>query len=178
MESKDDDIPVWYRKESPIEVREDMPFSAFSSDGEVGIMPGIDDAGIEVKAGEVAFLFGKSKDELWFMPSFGLFFKVSFDSEEESVAARLYEQPTGVYRCLSLVKEERFSVPVYHDALSMIPLEPCDEGVPDDDDENAATPLLDMLDPFQMDADEEMEIGRAAGEVDIAQLIDVGTNDE
>ena len=158
METKDETIPVWYRKETPIEVRDDISFSAFSSDGEVGIMPGTGEADIEVKAEEVAFLFGKSKDELWFMPNFGLFFKVSFDSEEESVAARLFEQPTGVYRSVSLIKDERFSVPIYHDALSMIPLESCDENVPYNDDENESGSLLNMPGLFQKDTDEEIEI--------------------
>ena len=46
METKDETIPVWYRKETPIEVRDDISFSAFSSDGEVGIMPGTGEADI------------------------------------------------------------------------------------------------------------------------------------
>ncbi len=158
METKCEAMPVWYRKENPIEVRDDISFSAFSSDGEVGIMPESGEADIEVKAEEVAFLFGKSKDELWFMPNSGLFFKVSFDSEEASVATRLYEQPTGVYRNVSLIKDERFNVRVYHDALAMIPLESCDERVHDNDDENAPTPLQNMSDLLQKDTDEEMEV--------------------
>ncbi len=157
METRCETIPVWYRKENPIEVRDDISFSAFSSDGEVGIMPETGEADIEVKAEETAFLFGKSKDELLFMPHFGLFFKISFDSEEASVGTRLYEQPTGVYRSVSLIKDERFSVPVYHDALSMIPLEACDESEPNDDDENVPAPLQNMPELFQKDSDEEME---------------------
>ena len=92
------------------------------------------------------------------MPHFGLFVKVSFNSEEEAVVAKLYDQPTGVFRSISLIKDERFCVPVYHDALSMIPLESCDESLPNNDDENVSTPLLNMPDLFQKDADEEREI--------------------
>ncbi len=114
--------PAWFRKEHPIEVREDISFNAYSLDGEVGIMLDADMADLDVQAGEVAFLFGKSKDELWFMPHFGSFVKVSFDPEEEPVASKLYDQPTGVYRSLSMIQDVRFNVPVYHDALSMIPV--------------------------------------------------------
>ena len=167
METKDDTIPAWYRKENPVEVRDDISFSAFSSDGEVGIMPGTGDADIDVKAGEVAFLFGKSQDELWFRPHFGLCFKVSFNSEEASVATRLYEQPTGVYRSVSMIKDERFTVPVYHDALSMIPLEACDDCVSNDDDENEPTPLLNMPEPLddEIQAAVDAEVEKHGGRV-------------
>ena len=164
METKCESTPAWFRKERPMEVREDIPLSAYSSDGEVGVIPGTDETDIEVKAEEVAFLFGKSKDDLWFMPHFGLFVKVSFNSEEEAVVAKLYDQPTGVFRSISLIKDERFCVPVYHDALSMIPLESCDESLPNNDDENVSTPLLNMPDLFQKDTDEEIEIEKQVGE--------------
>ncbi len=158
MATKCESIPVWFREEHPIEVREDISFSAFSSDGEVGIMPGAGEADFEVKADEVAFLFGKSKNELCFMPHFGLFFKVSFDSEEESVATRLFEQPTGVYRSFSLTKDERFSVPVYHDALSMIPLESDDDCSIADEGEQTSPPLSNSPNPFPEDTEEEVKI--------------------
>ena len=156
METKEDIAPAWFRKETPIEVRDDISISAFSSDGEFGIMPGSGEADIEVKAEEASFLFGKSKDDLLFMPRFGLFFKVYFNSDEESVAARLYDQPVGVYRSLSLTKDERFTVPVYHDALSMIPLESLDESPAKDKDTHSL--LLNMPDPFRKDDEEEIEV--------------------
>ena len=90
MATKCESIPTWFRKEHPIEVREDISFCAFSSDGEVGIMLGAGETDLEVKPEDVAFLFGKDKDELWFRPHFGSFYKVSFDSDEEATAAKLY----------------------------------------------------------------------------------------
>ena len=127
MSTECESDPAWFRKEHPIEVREDISFNAYSSDGEVGIMMDPDMADLDVQAGEVAFLFGKSKDELWFMPHFGSFVKVSFDPEEATVASKLYDQPTGVYRSLSMIQDVRVSVPVYHDALSMIPVDAAGE---------------------------------------------------
>lgn len=158
METNDNILPAWFRKENPIETRDDISFSAFSSDGEVGIMPSVGETDIDVKADEVAFLFGKSKDELWFMPHFGLFLKVAFDSEEESVATRLFEQPTGTYRNMSLIKDERFNVPVYHDALSMISLESNDECSLDSEDEEVSSPLVNMPNLFPKDTEEEVEV--------------------
>ena len=136
METKCESTPAWFRKEHPMEVREDIPLSAYSSDGEFGVMMDPDVADLDVQAGEVAFLFGKNKDELWFRPHFGLFFKVSFNSEEEVVAAKLYDRPTGVFRSISLIKDVHVSVPVYHDALYMVPVTAAGE---DDDEEEEAS---------------------------------------
>ena len=164
METKEDVIPAWFRKETPIEIRDDISFNAFSSDGEFGIMPCAGEADVEVKAEEAAFLFGKSMKDLLFMPHFGLFFKVFLNSEEESVAARLYDLPVGVYRSLSLTKDERFTVPVYHDALSMIPLESLNESPIDDKDKDANSPLLNMPDPFHKDDEKEIAVEKKVEE--------------
>ena len=164
METKKDVALAWFKKETPIEVRDDISFSAFSSDGEVGIMPGNGEADIEVKADEVAFLFGKSKDELLFMPYFGLFFKVCFNSEEETVATRLYDQPVGVYRSLSLTKDEHFTVPVYHDALAMIQLEHLDDSLANDEMKDSPSLLLNVPDPFHEDDKDEIEVEKQVEE--------------
>ena len=158
METKDDVIPAWLREETPIEVRDDISFGAFSSDGEFGIMPAAGEADIDVKMNETAFLFGKNKDELLFMPHFGLFFKVIFNSSEETVAARLYEQPVGTYRSLTLTKDERFTVPVYHDALDMISLKSLESSPANNNEKDESSTLLNMPNPFNEDAEEEKEI--------------------
>ena len=159
METKEDVVPAWFRKERPIEIRDDISFSAFSSDGEFGVMPSAGEADIEVKAEEAAFLFGKNKDELLFMPHFGMFFKVIFSSSEETVAARLYEeQPVGVYRSLTLTKDERFTVPVYHDAFDMIPLNALESSPANNNEEDESSTLQNMPNPFHEDAEEEKEI--------------------
>ena len=84
MERKSECIPAIFRKEHPIEIRDDVSFSAFSSDGEVGIMLAPGEADLDVKADEVAFLFGSDKNDLYFRPQFGLFVKVEFDPDEEA----------------------------------------------------------------------------------------------
>lgn len=159
METKEDVVPAWFRKETPIEIRDDISFNAFSSDDEFGIMPCVGEADVEVvKAEEAAFLFGKSKKDLLFMPHFGLFFKVIFNSSEETVAARLYEQPVGTYRSLTLTKDERFTVPVYHDAFDMIPLKALESNPANNNEEDESSTLLNMPNPFHEDAEEEKEI--------------------
>lgn len=165
MATKCESIPAWFRKEHPLGVREDVSFCAFSSDGEVGIMLGAGETEIEVKPADVAFLFGKDKDELWFRPHFGSFYKVSFDSGEEAAASKLYNQPTGVYRNLSLVQDARFNVPVYHDALSMIPFDEMqqnnEDGV-DDESPSLQAPLI--KEKFPEDTNCEKEIEKEVGE--------------
>lgn len=158
METKEDVVPAWFRKETPIEIRDDISFSAFSSDGEFGIMPTAGEADIDVNMNEAAFLFGKKKDDFLFMPHFGLFFKVLFNSSEETVASRLYERPVGVYRSLSLTKDERFMVPVYHDALDMIPLKALEDSPANNDEEDESSTLLNMPNPFHVDEEEEKEV--------------------
>ena len=165
MATKCESVPAWFRKEHPIEVREDISFCAFSSDGEVGIMLGTGETDLEVKPEDVAFLFGKDKDELWFRPHFGSFYKVSFDSDEEATASRLYNQPTGVYRNLSLVQDVRFNVPVYHDALSMIPFdEPQQDNEDDTDDESTSIQPPRLKGMFPEATKFEKEIEKEVGE--------------
>lgn len=165
METKCKSTPAWFRKENPIEIRDDVSFSAFSSDGEVGIMLGQGETDLDIKAEEVAFLFGKDKDELWFCPNFTSCLKVSFDSDEDVVASKLYNQPTGVYRSLSLIKDVRFDVPVYLDALSMIPIaetKGANEG--DSDSESTSAQPLDLKGMSLDNTEDEKEIGKASGE--------------
>jgi hypothetical protein len=165
MATKCESIPAWFRKEHPLEVREDVSFCAFSSDGEVGIMLGAGETDLEVKPEDVAFLFGKDMDELWFRPHFGSLYKVSFDSDEEATAAKLYNQPTGVYRNLSLVQDIRFNVPVYHDALSMIPFDRIlhdNEADVDDESPSLQPPLI--KETFPDDTNYEKEIEKEVGE--------------
>lgn len=158
METKEDVVPAWFREETPIEIRDDISFSAFSSDGEFGIMPAAAEADIEVKVDEAAFLFGKDKDELLFMPQFGLFFKVLFNSSEKTVASRLYEQQVGVYRSLSLTKDEHFTVPVYRDSLSMISHEPSEGNAPNNGDEGVSSQSPNIQNPFHKDEEEEKQV--------------------
>lgn len=120
METKCESIPVWFRKENPSEVRDDVSFSAFSSDGEVGIMLAPGEADLDVKVDEAAFLFGSDKDELYFRPQFGLCVKVEFDHDEEAAISKLYNARMGVYKNCSLVKDVRFNVPVYRNALEVM----------------------------------------------------------
>ena len=121
MDMKSDDC-AWFRREHEIEVREDVSFSAFSSEGEVGIMLSAGENDLDLKTEEAAFLFGDNQDDLWFMPRMGSFYKVSFNPDEEPVATKLYNQHSGTYRNCSLVNDIRVSVPVFHDALDMIPI--------------------------------------------------------
>lgn len=165
MATKCESIPAWFRKEHPLEVRDDVSFCAFSSDGEVGIMLGAGETDIEVKPEDVAFLFGKDAGELWFRPHFGSFYMVSFDSDEETTASKLYNQPTGVYRNLSLVQDIRFDVPVYHDALSMIPFDQIlhdNEADVDDESSSLRPPLI--KETFPDDTNYEKEIEKEVGE--------------
>ncbi len=168
METKRESIPAWFRKELPIEVREDVSFSAFSSDGDVGIMLGAGETDIEVNADEAAFLFG-DKNDLWFMPTLGSFFKVSFNSEEEAVAAKLYNLPIGVYRNCSLIKDVRIDVPVYHDALAMIPFEALTPAENEDNVNDVDEMTEDVEDRrangvFPADSECEMKIEKGIGE--------------
>lgn len=121
MDVKSDDC-AWFRKEHEIEVREDMSFSAFSSEGEVGIMLIGSETDLDLKTEEAAFLFGDNQDDLWFMPRMGSFYRVFFSPDEEPVAEKLYNQHTGTFRSCSLVNDIRISVPVFRNALGMIPI--------------------------------------------------------
>ena len=121
MDMQSDDC-AWFRREHEIEVRDDVSFSAFSSDGEVGIMLSAGENDLDLKTEEAAFLFGDNQDDLWFMPRMGSFYKVSLNPEEEPVATKLYNQHSGTYRNCSLVNDIRVSVPVFRDALDMIPI--------------------------------------------------------
>lgn len=121
MEMKSNDC-AWFRKEHELEVREDVAFSAFSSDGEIGIMLCSGESDLDLKADEAAFLFGDNPNDLWFRPNFGSFFKVSLNPDEVAVAAKLYAQHSGIYRNCSLVNDVKLAVPIYREALSMIPV--------------------------------------------------------
>ena len=139
METMCENVAAWFSRERPIEVRDDVTFSVFSFDGDVGIMLGAGEAELDVKENEAAFLFGKDKDELWFMPYFGMFLKVATDLDEKVAVAKLYERFSGVYKNFSFVKEVSLTVPVYHNALYMVPFDGLIQAHENDMDASAQT---------------------------------------
>ena len=163
MERKSECIPAMFRKEHPIEIRDDVSFSAFSSDGEAGIMLVPGEADLDVKADEVAFLFGSDKNDLYFRPQFGLFVKVEFDPDEEAAVSKLYNARIGVYKNCSLIKDVRFNVPIYRNALDMIDIHKEDE-VEDAGEGDAIVDPLPIKSMIFDDEETDDEIEKEVGE--------------
>lgn len=163
METKCESIPALFRKEHSVEICYDVSFSAFSSDGEVGIMLEPGEADIDVKSDEIAFLFGSNKSEFLFRPKFGLYFKIGFEADEEAAVSKLYNATMGVYKNCSLVKDVRFCVPVYRDALAMIPLDEHKEDVADDTGKEEVIvdppPIKWLLSDEESEKEIEKEVG-------------------
>ena len=146
-----DYIPGWARKETPIFISEDASFSLHAMDNEIGVLastPAPEDIGF-VK-GEAAFLFGTSQEELYFRANCSTFIRIGIDEDKAGLRERIFNSHTAVFwTCKGMETETEHGIPVFHDALAMLPHRATDT---DDEADNGLEP------EYEEEAEEEEDL--------------------
>ena len=133
-------VSAWDQRENPMPIMQDDSLSLYSSNDELGVaLTGLSDIVFEKQ--QAAVLFGESPDDLVFRASFGCFVRIPNDDDnQKALRERLFKSQTASFCDYSnpLSAKTEHGIPVWHNALSMIPepMETEEETESDDVDED------------------------------------------
>lgn len=155
-------VPAWFRRERAIRVFPDAGYELCADDGVTGIRQTAPSEA-EFNPREAAFLFGASSDKLYFRANFAAIVKVDCAGEEKTAMQKtLYNAQTGAFYDLRGPFAKPFhGIPVYRDALDMIPPGPA--SCPDFPGRDGLLPGSILL---PVDSDGDRESGDLRGESD------------
>ena len=116
-------VSAWDKREKPLPIMEEDSLNLYSSNDEIGVaLTSLSDISFEKQ--QAAFLFGASSDDLIFRASFECFVKIpNGDESKKALRERLFKSKMASFSDYSdpLSAKTVHSIPVWHNALSMIP---------------------------------------------------------
>lgn len=125
-------VPAWFKRERSIRVVTDSYSRIFKDKGVITVdLSSVCD--FHIVSNQAAFLFGSSSRDLFVRASFGCFIKIKLNNNDKVAKLReeLYASEFGalIESCDIFSDNVKLSIPVYHDALEMIP-QPIEEKTP------------------------------------------------